>query len=299
MGQVSSRLTIFEGPDGAGKTTAAQAYAEKTGARYVHLASLPRVNKGLARIYVEAMLPALLGYQGVVLDRCWLSEMPYGVAFRAGADRLTLASRRMLERLALRCGAVVVRCQPPWEVVKANYLARKHLEMLENDQQLKQVYDLYRRQPTGLPELSYDYTQGEPLIVDPHRHTPHPLGWASAGNLEAGTILVGEKFAEPKDVDPLYQWPFASFSSEGCSQWLTDQLDLAGIREQNLCWINADQNVEWLAELRGVKIIALGDVAYSTLSRLKISATQVVHPQAWKRFNHASPYPLIQAIKGG
>lgn len=302
MERVSCRLTIFEGPDGAGKTTAARAFAEATGARYVHFAALPRVAKGLARIYVEAMLPALLGYQDVVLDRCWLSEMPYGVAFRQGRDRLTNASRRMLERLAMRCGAVVVRCQPPWLTVKTNYLARKHLEMLEDDQQLKEVYDLYAAQPTELPELIYDYQlepEVRPMLVDGLRFVRHPIGFASAGNLEAGTILVGEKFAERKDQDSFYQWPFASFTNEGCSQWLTEQLIKAGVREQNLCWANADQNIEWLQELKGVKIIALGDVAYAELYRLKTRAVKAPHPQSWKRFNLGKPYPLISLIKGG
>ena len=40
---LSRELTIFEGPDGAGKTTLAKAYAELTGARYVHFGPLPRV----------------------------------------------------------------------------------------------------------------------------------------------------------------------------------------------------------------------------------------------------------------
>ena len=62
------RLTIFEGPDGSGKSTAAQAYAEATKAKYVHFPALPQVDKSLGRIYVEAMLPALLGYQDVVFD---------------------------------------------------------------------------------------------------------------------------------------------------------------------------------------------------------------------------------------
>jgi polyphosphate kinase 2 (PPK2 family) len=111
----SKVLTIFEGPDGSGKTTAAREYAEQTGARYVHFPALPRVKHGLGRMYVEAMLPALLGYHDVVFDRCWLSETPYGEAFREGQDRLTQADRRMLERLALRCGAVVVKCLPEWD----------------------------------------------------------------------------------------------------------------------------------------------------------------------------------------
>lgn len=303
MAQVSCKLTIFEGPDGGGKSTAAQTYAKASGAHYVHFASLPRVSRNLGRMYVEAMLPALLGYQDVVFDRCWLSELPYGVAFREGRDRLTAAGRRMLERLAMRCGAVVVRCQPEWETVRANFLSRKNIEMLDNDSQLKTVYDLYAEQVTDLPELVYDYTQDDvfsaPRLVnkvDGMRMPLHPVGSATAGNWDAKIILVGEAFAERKDCDAFYQWPFGSFSNEGCSQWLTDKIDLVDIGEDELLWVNADQDLAFMYDLQPEKIIALGNMAYEKLYKLKIQATAVPHPQAWKRFNNGQRYPLLDHI---
>ena len=299
MDKVSCRLTIFEGPDGSGKSTAAKVFAETTGAKYVHFPALPRVSRNLGRMYVEAMLPALLGYQDVVFDRCWLSEMPYGVAFREGRDRLTDASRRMLERLAMRCGAVVVRCQPAWETVKKTYLSRKHREMLDNDGQLKTVYDLYAEQGTDLPELVYDYTK-EPvlrqLLVDGARMRPHPLDLASAGNWDGRVVLIGEAFAERKDNDAWYQWPFASFSGEGCSQWLAEKLGLIEVGEDQILWLNSDQDLSVLYDLKPERIIALGNQAYDQLYRLKIAAATVPHPQAWKRFNHGQRYPLLDLI---
>jgi hypothetical protein len=249
-------------------------------------------------MYVEAMLPAVLGYQDVVFDRCWLSEIPYGVAFRGGKDRLTNASRRMLERLAMRCGAVVVRCQPGWETVRANYLSRKHVEMLDNEHQLKTVYDLYAEQLTDLPELVYDYTKEDLFqkmtdAVEDKRFPRHPLNVASAGNLKGEFVIVGQSFAERKDNDAFYQWPFASFSKEGCSQWLADQLDAIGIREDQLLWLNADQDLSVLRDLNPTEIIALGDEAYNQLRRLKIQARAVPHPESWRRFNANRPYPLL------
>ena len=303
MEQMSCKLTIFEGPDGGGKSTAAQTYAKATGARYVHFASLPRINRSLGRVYVEAMLPALLGYQDVVFDRCWLSELPYGVAFREGRDRLTPASRRMLERLAMRCGAVVVRCQPEWETVRANFLGRKNIEMLDNDSQLKTVYDLYAEQVTDLPEFVYDYTQDDTFSaprlvnrVEAMRFKLHPLVTSSAGNWDAKIALVGEAFAERKDTDAFYQWPFGSFSNEGCSQWLTDKIDLVDVGEDDLLWVNADQDVSFLYDLQPEKIIALGQMAYERLYKLKIQAVAVPHPQSFKRFNNGQRYPLLDLI---
>jgi hypothetical protein len=296
----SKHVTIFEGPDGSGKTTAAKQYAYTTGARYVHLPSLPRVTDGLARMYVEAMLPAILGYQPVVLDRCWLSETPYGEVFREGRDRMSLAARRMLERLALRCGAVVVRCDPGLDSVLESFRKRKGLEMLKSEIQLQRVYDLYVTTPSELPIVHYDFggytftwVQQE---IARQRLPCHPVDLLSAGNWHAPFVLMGEEFAERKNQDPWYQWPFASFSSEGCSKWLTDELHRAGVREQGLLWVNADQDLEQLDTRHKPTFIALGRVAGEKLASFNIKHSLVEHPQYHKRFKSGQIYPLINHI---
>lgn len=300
---LSKRLTIFEGCDGTGKSTAAKRYAEATGAVYVHFAALPRVREGLARMYVEAMLPALLGYQDVVFDRCWLSETPYGMAFREGQDRLGDASRRMLERLALRCGAVVVLCDPGWNAVKGSYMKRKHLEMLDDVGQLKQVYEMYMHEPTDLPVVKYDYTMGHGQLsyetVDSNRFPRHPLSLASAGNWSANIVIVGDQFIERKDNDPFYQWPFASFSKSGCSQWLANQLESIEAGEDGLLWVNADQDLTFLTDLNPGRIVAMGDVAYEQLHKMKMANTICCpHPQYFRRFSGGRVrYPLLNIIQ--
>ncbi len=305
MAEVSKKLTIFEGPDGGGKSTAAEAYAKYAGAKYVHFGPLPHVKDGLARMYVEAMLPALLGYQDVVFDRCWLSEIPYGSAFRGGADRLGPDSVRMLERLAMRCGAVVVYCRPNWRTVRQNYLKRKEIEYLESEDQLRHVYEVYAAQKTGLPSMLFDYTapQSErPFYlelsdkIDAQRQMQHPLSVATAGNWSADVVLVGESFAERKDQDPWYQWPFASFSGKGCSRWVTEQLRLANISEKSLLWTNADQDLR--AVIDEQQVIALGTSASQSLEAAGIRHEMVPHPQAWKRFNNKQRYPLLDLLGG-
>ena len=300
----SARVTIFEGPDGSGKTTLARAFAEVTGARYVHCGPLPSLTRGLARIYAEAMLPAALGYQDVVLDRCWLSERPYGETFRGGVDRLGRASVRMLERLALRCGAVVVRCLPPYEHVLRSYRARRAKEMLETEPQLRQVYEAYARLTTDLPMFMWDFTvAGNHMLsdvvaqVEALRAPAHPLDVVSAGSWRAPAVLVGEAFGEVKEHDTLYQWPFASFSAEGCSRWLTEQLELEGAPESQLLWVNADQRLDWLLETEHKQVVALGRAAEAALYRLKIAGHTAPHPQSWKRFNHGRRYPLLDLLR--
>jgi thymidylate kinase len=301
MNNCSKTLTIFEGCDGSGKTTAAKEFAAQTGARYVHFPALPRVKHRLARMYVEAMLPAVLGYQDVVFDRSWLSETPYGEAFREGRDRLTKADRRMLERLALRCGAVMVLCQPSWDTVRDNYRRRKGQEMLRNERQLREVYDLYKMHWTHLPWLPYDF-ENDSLecvwsTVNLRRTPRHPTKFSSAGNWDARIVIVGESFDERKDHDSWYQWPFASFSGEGCSQWLTNQLEYVR-REGELLWVNADQDLTFLGNHQGLDfdIYALGTEAERELFNLKIHHTRVSHPQHHKRFHSNQIYELIKLI---
>lgn len=303
MGPTSAALTIFEGCDGGGKTTAAKMYAEATGAVYVHFPALPRVTKGLARMYTEAMMPAVLGHADVVFDRSWLSETPYGLAFREGQDRLGMASKRMLERLALRCGAVVVWCDPGWDRVADSYRRRKHLEMLDNAYQLRQVYDLYGLEPTDLSEVTFDYTKMSDTelraaIQLMRTVKPHPLDLASAGNWLATTILVGEGFAERKDQDPFYQWPFASFSNQGCSRWLTNQLESIEMSERNLCWLNADMDYLSHVDFSDRTVVALGRTAAKRLSTYGLrQVVEVPHPQHFKRFSPDARYPLLDVLE--
>lgn len=304
---ISQPITIFEGPDGSGKTTAAKEFAARTGARYVHFASLPSVKDGLARMYVEAMLPAVLGYQPVVLDRSWLSEMPYSVAYREGTERLDKIDIRMIERLAMRCGAVVVQCRNGWEEVKSSFESRSAIEMLDNVDQLRNVYNYYGMVQTHLPTTTYNYRSSDDfngsitakfiMSVDDKRYRQHMTNILSAGNADGLTALVGESFANHKNHDAFYQWPFASFSDIGCSRWLTEQLDAFCVPESALLWINADQDLNCLKELKA-RIIALGTVAAEALLKAGIPHQHVQHPQAWKRFNSRQRYPLIDLIKG-
>lgn len=158
-------LTIFEGPDGSGKTTAARAYAESVCAVYVHFPAYPEiVDNELARVYLRAMEPLLVERQHVVFDRSWLSERPYGSVFRNGLYRLGGSTQEELEDIATIFQGVLVFCKPPLEVCLSNYRNRKQTEMLENEQQLVAVYESYGRQTTGLPGVRFDYTKDGDII---------------------------------------------------------------------------------------------------------------------------------------
>jgi thymidylate kinase len=304
----SSQLIIFEGPDGGGKTTAMDTAAKQISDQVIteHHGPYPEVTKGLALIYADSMAKATQGRQVTLLDRSWLSEVPYGKAFRDGLDRLGEIHRRHLERLAWRCGAVIMLCLPPWRVVRDNYLKRQNLEYLENEDQLRLVYNEYEElwKHTSLPIIRYDYTrhdlQKKLDLVFQMKVTHHRTEVHSAGNLNAPILLVGDTFGAMKPGDCEYQWPFGSLVDVGCSSWMTYKLIEGGILENELCWVNADELTSQQVDadlLHGKKVIALGTNADLKLVMMGVDHQTVAHPQFHKRFEHDKPYALIALIQ--
>lgn len=296
-------LTIFEGPDGSGKSTLAKDFARETGALYVHHGPMLQMGWQLPRLYVEAMLPALLGLTDVVFDRSWLSEMPYGKVFR-GFDRIGPIKKRMLERLAFRCATIVVRCCPPWEVVKANFILRRGQEYLQDTKQLKRVYQLYEKQTTALPTLTYDYTTQDPPFkrdIVNIRSQAHQLDIRSAGNWNAPCVIVGETFDGQTDWDTYYQWPFGSFADTSTDYWFTEMLEQHRIPESSLLWVNIDQpNFESIIEVVNEhNIFACGVIAAAALNERNVGHTPINHPLSLrKNQTHVLPPLLKKALKG-
>lgn len=153
-------ITIFEGCDCSGKSTAAKSYARKVGAEYVHFGAVSD-RKLIAEIYIDKMLPAILHDDHVVMDRSWLSELPYGIAFRGGSDRLGYEATKNLTLLASTLNGVVVYCRPQYSSVLQEFNSRRDTEMLDNDDQLRVVYDEYDKCMSNaskiIPTMVYDY----------------------------------------------------------------------------------------------------------------------------------------------
>lgn len=137
------KLVIFEGPDGGGKTSTAELFAHNEGYRYIHHGPYKGLSgKQLSMKYIESMMAAMNGYN-VVLDRCWLSEIPYGIAYRNGENRINDADTQYLWAFARRLKMRLIVCLPPWEKVMSNFMARRDDEYLEDLMQLDTVYKWY------------------------------------------------------------------------------------------------------------------------------------------------------------
>jgi len=297
------RVTIFEGPDGSGKTTAATKYAEETDAKLVHCGPFQGLtSKGLPRMYLEAMLPALLGYQDVVMDRCWLSEPIYGRVFR-GADRLGAATRRLIERVAMRCDARVVRCLPSLDVCLTNWRKRHASggEYLEKEEQLIRVWERYTDLETSLPMTSYNFFEGNQKFRRAPGDLTHLVSHPTAGNLDARVLIVGSETYDHTDYDGLARYPFCELGP-GTSRWLAGQLEDENFNESDLLWTNMlDLNEDlavgpWLDGQRPV--VALGVKAEAWLQRQGVTPSHVVsHPQAWRQVHTKKRYPLLDVLK--
>lgn len=294
------QVVILEGPDGAGKTYLAHRLAAHYGACIKHAGVFPGVHGHLPRLYLELLLPALLGYQPVVLDRSWLSESIYGKVCRGGSDRIGVVAQRMLERVALSCGAVVVRCLPPVEVCLED---AGGVEQYPHPEQLRDVHQLYLKLSTHLPMVTYDRTQHTlrdlRFRLKTHHLTTHLAATHSAGNLHASVVLVGESYGPVKEHDLYHQYPFVSFSRAGCSQWLTEHLERVEVSEADLLWVNAD--TRFLPRVVGFGprrcVLALGEKAHRELEAHGIEHETFEHPQHTKRFRYHESCELVRRIQ--
>lgn len=245
-----SAITIFEGPDGGGKTTAALRYAEATNALYYHFSAWRHMGEQLPRLYVEAMAPALMGLCNVVLDRSWLSEEPYNVVYRGGEDSLVPFHETLkLERLAMRCDTLVVFCLPPVEVCIDNFNKRREREMLDSTEQLVDVYNRYKKTMahmlTSLPTVQYDYTRNDNIADIRSRqlyrllsHPPHCLN--TVGSFSAPYIIVGDLSQKIGPTDPLHRWPTIGFNQvdgDGIERF-AEVLFHHDIGETDILWID-------------------------------------------------------------
>lgn len=296
-------LLIFEGPDGAGKTTLIQQLQELLGTTpRVYHSTPPKKGADKALEF----LPPLFADEEAWLDRSWYSEMIYGTVMR-GHSLIDVARRRVLERLYLTAGAVQVWCLPSYNICARTWRLRRASEHVQDEAQFKNIYDLYalHGQHQKLPTIRYDYRTCSPqaLLDKLHAMPVHGHAGPGVGHWHAGhsILLVGER---PNLKGKRYLGPFCSWAKTGCSGWLSQMLEANGITEQQLYWINARgvdgefTDAAFLRQLRPRSVIALGKEAAhwcEYVAELPFFHA-VPHPQHWKRFHSKKPYPLIKEL---
>lgn len=288
-------LTVIEGPDGAGKSTLADQLAALYG-RTTVLHQGPFESDPFHET-LETLRPRLERGESVIWDRSHLGEQVYGPIFRDG-DGLGSVNRRMLERWMLSYRAAVVLCYPPFGVALKNWERRHEREMFKD--RFAEQYTAWKRIETELPVVGYDYRVQSAYelknVLD--RSRPPVNRGPGIGHFAGGvTLLVGDQV----NTSGGPQLPFVG--TTGCSPWLTSMLNKARIPERVLYWVNTrDPKGGWtdfsfLRDLRPERVVALGKTASERLSFLCVGHLTAPHPQYWKRFCHADPYPLIKLLR--
>lgn len=139
----AERVYLFEGPDGSGKSTAAEALAADLGVAVTHHGPLVELGgPALAAAYASSMLPALLGERPVVLDRAWPSESVYGPVFRKW-DRLSTSDVAGLRGLFDRCAGIEVLCLTDADECLSVYRRRRGEEYLPSEVLVREVWCRY------------------------------------------------------------------------------------------------------------------------------------------------------------
>jgi deoxyadenosine/deoxycytidine kinase len=154
---------ILEGPEAAGKSTLAKRMSSMYGYEVVHF-SYPKTDlekKNMFDMYQELVY----ANNGVIIDRCWYSEMVYGPIVRDGSN-ITLPQMYELEKMIIsQGGGMVIHCTAPiaklWERFKRrgdDYIRQDFETLLL----LKKQYEtLMHKVPHVLPVMRYEVNEAD------------------------------------------------------------------------------------------------------------------------------------------
>jgi thymidylate kinase len=307
-------IIILEGPDGAGKSTLSETlrqHLQKSKMTHVvkHGPYLNISPEELCRIYFRSMSNALTYDDHVILDRSWLSEPIYGNIYRKGINRLDVPRRRMLERTALARGAVVIQCQPDFEVCKQSFMLREKDEYLDTIKQLSQVYAEYESlgQTTALPIMHYDYTVDsiEDLLAKLKTKSIENKA-AGGGSFNKGNILMlCDKGPRTNVRASAAVIPFINFlDNDGPSRMLAETLERENIPENKIYWINTQTyqgtptSANFIKDLKPSKIFALGNNAYMWAINNDVQATKLPPPLYHMQNYPNQPYTFLESDYG-
>jgi thymidylate kinase len=307
-------ILILEGPDGAGKTTLAETLRHRLQTKgMVHIVKHGPYKgieaEHLCRIYFRSMSPALTFDDTVIMDRSWLSEPIYGEVYRNGENRIDVPRKRMLERTALSRGAVIVHCQPDFEVCAEAFEKRANEEYLDDISQLEQVYDEYDLigTTTSIPTVHYDYTRDTIDELLEKVYTLSIKNEASGGGCfkQGNILMLCDKGPRTNVRASAVVIPFINFlDNDGPSRMLAESLEYEGISERDLYWINTQTyqgmptEPDFIEKLQPSKIFALGNNAYTWALNNNIKAIKLPPPLHHMQNYPDQPYLIMESDNG-
>jgi hypothetical protein len=138
--------------------------------------------------------------------------------------------------------------------------------------------------------------------IKPQVFPPNP--GPGIGNWAAPALLVG---SGPAQAGTPPFWPFISSRPDGPAAWLTEQLELAGIREEDLYWMNAqtvvdgalrDEDADKVYSNPWRLVVCMGEEAYEWAKDSALrNAVLAPYPTWWWNYRRGKDYPALKAIK--
>lgn len=297
-------IVILEGPDGAGKSTLAQAlYNALSGdddTSLIHHGPYKGLESNeLAKTYFGSMTSALTYNKHVILDRSWYSESIYGDVYRSGANRIPMIYRRMLERAALSRGAILVKCLPSLEACLEAFEGRP--EYLDSTAQLTQVFNAYHDwtfHRDDFPavvynrELEFNRETHKAIL----RYTPENP-YSGGGRYAKGNVLVLCSKWRVAHVKPgAVVVPYVNFNEtfEGtpsASNVITTEFERQSIPEQDIYWVNVENtrgetlDSSIIEDMAPSHIIAIGAQPLQWCRANGVEHHHVSQPRPGQQFN--------------
>lgn len=232
-------ILILEGCDASGKSTLKSVIKP----RYNFVENVPHglpTDKTALTMCIEnanAINLANFSGENVLLDRGWMSEEIYSPILRRRPSRFAEWQTRMLERMAMTTGAIVVLCDPGWDTVKGNWQKRGDAH-IRDPGTLHNIYDDYHDIDlmTSLPIVVYDYNDHNghdniAILMEQvfDRAAGYPGISGVFGNAYADTLVVVSE--SPKGGAPMISW-----SQDSLPAKITRAFMRAHVSERELAW---------------------------------------------------------------
>ena len=315
MGSRVNGIIYIDGPDGAGKTTLANAIIRKNNGGVILHATFPAKRNDML-LYHTALLhraTRLSAKTLVILDRHWLSETVYSEVYRGGT--LIPHEGRIVDRVLLKHAAPTILCssqlvpatqrhaklcreRPEKFTTHMGDVVQKFLDIMDGvlmktpdyratfsraaiDRPDIWTYSIEAVLSASLPERvlawmdSYQAMQYKPAL-DPRNQ--NVLGHLTM----ADYLFVGDAV---NPVWPRLRWPF--YEHANCSLYLAQVLHELNFDESRAMWTNVncdEQHVTQILEAKPLKVIAMGALADRSLNKLGVKHVLVNHPQFARRF---------------
>lgn len=254
--------------------------------------------------------------QPVFIDKFWLSVDLWMELIKTSGGSL---AGRVLERLAMRYAVQRVLLVPSFDLTTdslyplvtalAGRPENPDLIPLERTGHLSYIAHLLVHQLNQVQGWSMVSTPEDlelAIRVNRVERSNRPswvwdFNWTSwYGSLDPRLIIVGDQF---NPFDAPHPYPFAKDSHS--AYYLNYAINLAGIQEQQLAWVNVNDakgpsaivklfsrytQSERPLVVPPPTIVALGKQAHLTLNRMGYAHVELPHPQFVKRFHHDGLY---------